>query len=323
MSDLDVHRATSKTIIDGAIAALNAEAAATGGHADFPPLGLTNSAETVLPDFERFADAATAFAARNPQIAPEHFADVAILGMITASPDCHTYYLDRGGTRHDSRIVAAPGTAAQPPAGGTVLASGDEIGLQAKLLEGGAVYITFREFPTSATYSLPNEMKRILDRGLASGATSWIFDLRGNSGGEPPLVLTSWFLNGEPTLVIRFRSGTPDTQSAVKELRLPDAYQLPIAVILNARGGSSPEVFAASLRENGRATIVGAKSTGCLGAVAQTRMPDGSQISVAIQEFVGAVTGTHYNNVGIQPDIAATDGQAVARAIEAVAKARK
>jgi len=104
--------------------------------------------------------------------------------------------------------------------------------------------------------------------------------------------------------------------SARKEWRLPDAYQLPLAVILNDRGGSGPEVFAADLKENKRATIVGGKSVGCMGATSVTNMTDGSRLAVVVQEFTGANTGTIYNNVGVQPDVQADDVTAVDKAIE-------
>jgi C-terminal processing protease CtpA/Prc len=51
-------------------------------------------------------------------------------------------------------------------------------------------------------------------------------------------------------------------------------------------------------------------------------MSDGSMISVTVQEFTGAVTGTPYNNNGIQPDVPASDDQAVAKAIEVVTTAK-
>jgi carboxyl-terminal processing protease len=204
------------------------------------------------------------------------------------------------------------------PAGGTVLASGDEAGLVAKLLDGGIVYITFREFVTTGTYRIADEVKRVLDAGLAAGAKGWLFDLRGNVGGRATGVdvLTSYFLNGEPTLKVILRNGPGGTQSALQALRLPDAYQLPIAIVLNDRGGSGPEVFAAALRENTRATLVGQTTVGCMGAVSQTPLPDGSQITVVVQEYVGAATQTTYNNAGVPPDVTVDDAAAVDRAVE-------
>jgi carboxyl-terminal processing protease len=74
--------------------------------------------------------------------------------------------------------------------------------------------------------------------------------------------------------------------------------------------------LAADLKENKRATIVGGKSIGCMGATSVTNMADGSRLAVVTQEFVGAHTGTKYNNVGVQPDVQADDASAVDKAIE-------
>ena len=314
--DQDVHKVTSKAALQGAIDALRAEVKRTGGTDDFPPLQFQDSTEVTLPDFDSFANAAASFAARNKQITADRFADVAIDGMLGASPDCHTYYVDKGGTVHRSRPEPTSGTAAMVPATGAVLGGPDQIGLIAKTLPGGIVYVTFSEFLISGTYKVTDEVKRMLDKGVGAGAKAWLFDLRGNRGGNGADLMASWFLNGEPTLAIVVKTGSAGTASANKDLRLPSAYQLPIAIVLNNRGGSAPEVFAASLKENKRATVVGQKSVGCLGATSPTQLSDGSLISIASQEFSGAVTGTRYNNNGIVPDVQADDASAVDRAIE-------
>jgi C-terminal processing protease CtpA/Prc len=128
--------------------------------------------------------------------------------------------------------------------------------------------------------------------------------------------MTSWFLNGQPTLTTMVKTGNGGTATAIKELRLPDEYQLPMAVILNDRGGSAPELFTAALKENKRATVVGQKSVGCVGGFFPVPFPDGGQIAVAAFEYVGGVTGTKYNNIGIVPDVPADDATAVDKAIE-------
>jgi carboxyl-terminal processing protease len=197
------------------------------------------------------------------------------------------------------------------PAQGTSLGGPDQAGLTGKMLTGGIAYITWHEFAIDGTYRITDMVKAMLDKALAQGAKAWLFDLRGNLGGNGADLMASWFLNGEPTLSVVVKTGNAGTATANKDVRLPAAYQLPIAVILNDRGGSAPEVLSASLKENKRATIVGKQSIGCLGATSPTHMTDNSELSVTVQEFTGAVTGTKYNNNGIAPDIAADDQSAV------------
>ena len=185
------------------------------------------------------------------------------------------------------------------------------------MLPGGIVYITFREFVVTGTYKIFDEVRKMMEKGLAAGGKAWLFDLRGNVGGFDADTIASFFLNGEKMLNIVYRSGGATVStSARKEWRLPEAYQLPVVIILYDRGGSGPEVLAADLRENNRATIVGSKSIGCMGATSITNMSDGSRLAVATQEFVGAHTGTKYNNAGVPPDVQVDDASAVDKAIE-------
>jgi carboxyl-terminal processing protease len=150
---------------------------------------------------------------------------------------------------------------------------------------------------------------------VGAGAKAWLFDLRGNPGGNGADAAASFFLNGEPTLKTTVKTGDAGTATANLDLRLASAYQLPIAIVLNSRSASATEVFALSLRENKRATLVGATTIGCLGAETPTTMTDGSELDVTVEEYVGAQTGAAYNNKGIPPDIATDDASAVDQAI--------
>jgi hypothetical protein len=315
LTQQDVHRVTSRKALQSAVDAIKAEAKRTGGSDDFPALTFEDVSEQVPADFKKFADAASAFAARNKQIAPTRFSDVAITGLITASPDCHTYYVNAAGAVFHSRPERTTGTPARIP-DGTSLGGPDEAGLTGRMLEGAVAYITFRSFRNTGTYDIIATVRTMLDKAVAAGARAWLFDLRGNIGGSGTDTFASWFLNGEPTLTTMYRTGNGGTATAITALRLPDAYQLPIAIILNDNGGSGPEVFGAALKENGRATIVGQTSVGCLGGFHPSPFPDGGQIAIASLELVGGVSGTKYNNVGIPPDVPADDATAVAKAIE-------
>jgi C-terminal processing protease CtpA/Prc len=321
LSDQDVHKVSSKKILEGAIAAINAEIKKTGGKGEFVAIELQDVTETNVPDFKKFAEAAAAVKALNPQITADRYADVAIEGMMSASPDCHTYYVDKNNGVHRSRPAPASGQTAQIPTTGTPLGGPDEAGLVGRMLPGGVVYITWHEFVVTGNYKIFDEVRKMMEKGLAAGAKAWLFDLRGNLGGFDADTIAAFFLNGEKMLNIVYRGGgSTVSTSARKEWRLPDAYQLPLVVILNDRGGSGPEVLAADLKENKRATIVGGKSIGCMGATSIVNMTDGSRLAVAVQEFVGANTGTIYNNVGVLPDVQADDATAVDKAIEILKK---
>ena len=309
--DQDVHHVTSKKALEAALEAVKAEVRAAGGKDAVDTPAFQDTDEPQLADFNKFAQAVGRLAANNAQLSANRIADAAITGMIKASPDCHTYYVDNSGQVRNSSGKIPTGTGAMIPAQGTSLGGPDQAGLSGKMLTGGVAYITWHEFAINGTYRITDMVKAMLDKALAQGAKAWLFDLRGNVGGNGADLMASWFLNGEPTLSVVVKTGNAGTMTANKDLRLPAAYQLPIAVILNDRGGSAPEVLGASLKENKRATIVGKQSVGCLGATSPTHMTDNSELSVTVQEFTGAVTGTKYNNNGIAPDVAADDQSAV------------
>jgi hypothetical protein len=313
--DLDVHKPSSRAALQAMVDAITREAKASGGTSDFPALEFQDSSDTQLADFKAFADAAAAFAARNPQLSPDRIADTAIAAMIQIAPDCHTSYIGKTGQVFRSRVESFTGSGAQVPTSGTTVFGPDANGLQAKILPGGIAYVTFRQWAVTGTYRITDELRKALDAAVNAGAKAWLFDLRGNPGGNGADAAASFFLNGEPTLKTTVKTGNAGTASANKDLRLPDRYQLPIAIVLNARSASATEVFAQSLSENKRATLVGATTVGCLGAESPTAFSDGGELDVTVEEYVGAQTGAAYNNKGIPPDIAADDASAVDKAI--------
>ena len=315
--DQDVHKVTSRRALQAAIDALKAEAKRTGGTDDFPAVEFQDVPEAIISDFRKFADAAAQFAARNPQISADRFADVAIGGMITSSPDCHTSYVPAGGgTVFRSRPVTPTGGTPRIPNTGTVLFGPDDAGVVAKILPDGMAYVSFRQWLVTGTYNVTNEVRKALDRAVAAGAKAWIFDLRANPGGNGWDVAAGWFLDGESTLQVRLKNGNGGTSTANKGHRLPAQYQLPIAIILNDRSASASEFFALALKENKRATLVGGTTVGCLGATSPNHFSDNATLDVVVQEITGAVTGAEYNNKGIPPDVAADDATAVDKAIE-------
>lgn len=316
MAQTDVHRASSKKILEAAIAGINAEIKKTGGKGEIAKIDFQDVTEPLNADFKKFAESAAQVKALNPQISAERFADVAIEGMMSASPDCHTYYVGKDGTVHRSRPVAQTGVPARVPTTGTSLGGPDESGLTGRLLPDGMAYITWQQFRVTANYKFFDEVRKMMDKALAGGARAWIFDMRGNLGGYDADTISSYFLNGEPMLKVFYRDSSPLVVYSRKEWRLADQYQKPIVILLNDRGGSGPEFFAANLRENKRATIVGSKSVGCVGSTSITNFSDGGLLAVVSTEHEGANTGTKYNNNGVPPDVQADDATAIDKAIE-------
>jgi Peptidase family S41 len=311
--DQDVHHVTSKRALEAALDAVKRAVRAAGGKDDVATPEFQDVDESQTSDFKKFADAVVVLAGR-VQLTADRLADTAIGGMISASPDCHTFYVTAGGGVVHSLEYRPKGSAAVIPAQGTSLGGPDEAGLTGRMLPGGIAYLTWHEWVNTGTYKLDVAVKAMLTKAVGQGAKAWLIDLRGNLGGIPTDI-SSFFLNGEPTRTVLVKTGNGGSSSGNRSLRLPDAYQLPIVILANDRTASGSEHFILDLKENNRATLVGRKTAGCLGGASENRLNDGATLSVAVEEVVGAVTGSRYNNKGIPPDVEADDATAVDQGI--------
>lgn len=311
LTENDVHKVSSRKVLTDALEAVRKIARQKGWKENVATPEFQDQSEPVLADFRKFADAVSAIAAKTPGLSPDELGDTVLHSYTRSSPDCHTYYLPKR-----SGVVGSGVLAALPPESPGL--RDDEAGLVFRLLPEGIGYFKWREFLRTGTYDVTAEVKKGLDLLLKQGAKAWLFDLRGNVGGDPPQAMASWFLNGEPTLRFETRTGNAGTQTGIKDLRLPDEYQLPLAIILNRSGGSSPEHLAVALKENKRAIVVGQRSIGCLGSITPLNLPDGSFFAVVTTEMVGAVTGSRYNNVGVPPDIEADEANSIPAAVKAL-----
>ncbi len=278
--DMDVHKVSSKKALEGALEAVRAEVRAIGGKADIATPLFQDAPEPVLADFKGFADALSQLARRTPDLSPDRIARAAIGGMIRQSPDCHTYYFDGRG-RLDSRSIRETGVRDPAPPPGQPVAQPDEAGLTARILEGGVAYVRWTEFRVTGTYDIRDKVKAVLEKARAAGAKAWLFDMRGNTGGNGPEIIASYFLKDEAVMEVHVRTGKAGVRTANPAFRLPEEYQLPVALVQNGQGGSAPEILALFLKETKRGTIVGQRSVGCVGSASPTTLPDGTQFYVA------------------------------------------
>jgi hypothetical protein len=288
IASLDLHKASSRTLLMAALAAVRLQATLTGGTVDPATPAFTDASDAVPSDFSAFAQTVEGIALRNPQLSADLISDSAIDAMVKASPDCFTGYYK-----------------------GNIGVIGRSAGLQSRLLSGSVGYVAWHLFPRNGPEDIVVQVRKALDALVAQGARAWLFDVRDNPGGEFSDEIADWFLNGEPTYTRISRVGAPTTTSARVERRLPAAYQLPIAIMINHASNGAAEGFAMALKENHRATIVGSTSAGCLGSENTTLLPGGGTLIVVTEEFVGPISGTHYANVGIAPDIASADDAAL------------
>ena len=142
-------------------------------------------------------------------------------------------------------------------------------------------------------------------------ARALVIDLRENGGGETQSMsdVASTLLPAGLSLG-RFTDRTgavwlePYTRAAL--LSTADRFERfgrPVVLLTGARTASAAEVFAASLRETNRASVIGEATCGCvLGIRRRHRLPDGGVLDVSEMDYHTAA-GTRLEGAGLRPDI--------------------
>ncbi|GCE03283.1 S41 family peptidase [Dictyobacter aurantiacus] len=129
------------------------------------------------------------------------------------------------------------------------------------------------------------QVKDQLAKAKSMGATNIILDLRDNPGGflNEAVNMTSLFVKSGHVLLQQDSSGkrvpidvtgnTVDTTS-------------PMVVLVNGNSASAAEIVSGSLKENGRATVIGERTYGTGTVLQPFNLADGSQLLIGTQEWL-------------------------------------
>lgn len=172
--------------------------------------------------------------------------------------------------------------------------------------EGRVGVIEFNAFSTETAAGLARALRNEL-----RGARALVFDLRDNGGGDAEAMtdIASMFLPPGRSLG-RFndRAGRVQLEPQTRSMLLstadaPARFAGPVVVVVGARTASAAEVFAASLKESGRATsILGETTCGCvLGIRRRHALPDGGSLDVSEVDYRTAA-GARLEGAGVTPD---------------------
>ena len=148
----------------------------------------------------------------------------------------------------------------------------------------------------------PDQFISVLERLTTNGAKSLVIDLRNNSGGSidalqqclDPLLPECVAVSAD------YKDGRTETLVHSDESEL----DLPIAVIVNENTTGEGELFAAALRDTGKAEIVGTQTSGK--GLMQETIPfdNGTAMILTVAEYYTPITGK-FNGKGITPDVVA------------------
>ncbi len=156
-------------------------------------------------------------------------------------------------------------------------------------------YLRLSQFSAKAAQELANRLGKLQQQG----ATAYVLDLRNNPGGlvQAGVEIARQWLN-EGTIVYTVdRKGAIDSIDA-NGTALTDA---PLVVLVNEGTASASEILAGALQDNGRATLVGAKTFGKGLIQSLFDLPNNSGLAVTVAKYE---TPNHHDihKLGISPD---------------------
>ncbi len=128
----------------------------------------------------------------------------------------------------------------------------------------------------------------------------YIVDLRNNSGGKLGVleqILAIFLDGGKDCFVIQDAKHRETYTNPLGPLT-----DLPIVVLVNEGSASASEIFAAVMKEQGRAIVVGEKTAGAVSVSQNRLLPYGAAMQIAIAQFL-TVKGTVLEKFGVRPDI--------------------
>ncbi|MDE7382089.1 MAG: S41 family peptidase [Muribaculaceae bacterium] len=143
-------------------------------------------------------------------------------------------------------------------------------------------YIKVSKF-SRTTY---NEFNKALHELSAEGATDFIIDLRGNSGGymDQAILMANEFLPFG-SLIVYTEGQNPLNQSLAMADGRGEFVNNPLAVLTDEFSASASEIFAGALQDNDRGLVVGRRSFGKGLVQNQTTLPDNSALRLTVGRY--------------------------------------
>jgi carboxyl-terminal processing protease len=178
--------------------------------------------------------------------------------------------------------------------------------IETKIMPDGIGYIALHSFSDAyARFADGKNIAETLDAALNSfeqaGVKGWIFDVRDNGGGSEQTLaeVAGRFLPSGLVLVSTDRAGKV-TQGPVDGHLF--RMQRPMAVLINGQSGSSSELLSATLKEYGRAHLVGQRTAGAVNGGLETELPDGAAIQYTVVLAQSGKDRKTLDGAGVSPD---------------------
>jgi len=164
-----------------------------------------------------------------------------------------------------------------------------------EMLDSGVGYVAIKNFEQDAALSLISAVEGLIE----SGARAFIFDVRGNGGGRVSelTAILDFILPEGDIFVAVDRHGTETITRSD-----PESIDLPMVVLVDRYSFSAAEYFAATLREFGRADIVGEQTTGKSRMQTTIALPGGGALHISTDQYLTKNRISLYDVGGVVPD---------------------
>jgi hypothetical protein len=187
--------------------------------------------------------------------------------------------------------------------------------VEARVLAGGVGYVKIDQFAPIDAATSPAVAAADAALAFVAGAPSLIIDLRDNGGGSPAMVgyLVQQFVADPRRIANRFRSRRGPERlelSPVASSRAP-RVDVPLFILVSGRTGSAAEALAYTLQAAGRATVVGERTGGAANPGTIHLTADGLRIFISGGTPVNPFTASNWEGVGVAPDIAVPQADAL------------
>lgn len=172
--------------------------------------------------------------------------------------------------------------------------------LSSKLLKGGVGYLRIKTFQTGTHAEFLDHYAK-LRRENGADLTGIVLDMRNNPGGlvNEASAIADDFLSSGVIYTTRRRG------KIVDEVRADGggaARRGPLAVLVNEFSASAAELVAASIQDNHRATLVGAKTFGKGSVQTIIDLPDGAGLRLTTLRYY-TPSGRAIQEQGVTPDV--------------------
>ena len=163
------------------------------------------------------------------------------------------------------------------------------------VLDGNVGYVQIFAFDESVR----EELENVVNAMVSAQVCGIVWDVRNTSGGDP-LVACAVLDRLLPAGVM---TKTVDQKGEKKELLSDETcLDLPMTVLINSSTSFSGEIFAAVLKDYGKATLIGEKTYGKSLEQKVFELDNGSALLLSVMAYQPPISPS-FESVGVEPDI--------------------